>query len=62
MLQALIIHNNVYTFYVTLHVYKIAALLPFVNEFCRKLVAPLLRYWYKDHANLQVSFLTQMLC
>jgi len=41
MLQALIIHNNVYTFYVTLHVCSIAALLPFVNEVCRKLVAHL---------------------
>ena len=62
ILQALIIHNNIYTFYVTLNVDNTAGLLPFVDEVCSKLVAPLLFCWYKDHANLQVSVLTRVGC
>jgi hypothetical protein len=60
MLQTLIIHNNVFIFYVTFNVYKTAGLLPFVDEVRRKLVTPVLCCWYKDHANLQVSVITRM--
>jgi len=43
MLQTLIIHSNVYRFYVIVNilVYN-CSLLPFVDEVCRKLVAQLL--------------------
>ena len=51
----LIIHKDVCTFYVTVNVYKTAGLLPFVDEVCTELVAPILCCLYKDHAVLQVS-------
>jgi len=32
----------------------------FVDEVCRKLVAPLLFCMHKDHSNLEVSVITRM--
>ena len=60
MLQTLIIHSNVYTFYVTVNVYKTADLLPFVDEDCTKLLAHLLCCLLKNHAALQVSVIRRM--
>jgi hypothetical protein len=54
----IIIHSNVYTFYITVNLYKTAGLFPLLDEDCKKLVSLLLCCWYKDHANLDGSVIT----
>jgi hypothetical protein len=60
MLHALIVHSNVYTFFMLLFIYRRIQRIVFVDEFCGDLVAPLLCCMHKDHSNLEVSVITRM--
>jgi len=60
MLHTLIVHSNVYTFFMLLFIYIRIKRIDFVDEECRKLVAALLCCMHKDHSNLEVSVITRM--
>jgi hypothetical protein len=60
-IKTLFVYNKI-QFNTIVNLFNTAAILQFVDEVCRKLVAHLLCCWYKDLAKYQVSVLTRVTC